>query len=438
MSDVSVTVIGGGLAGSEAAWYLANCGVPVELWEMRPEKLTPAHRTGCLAELVCSNSLKTDNLDNASGLLKAEMSLLNSLVIQCARATRVPAGGALAVDREEFSKSITNALEKHPKVKVVRREAQSIPPGKVIIATGPLSSAAITEAIGKMTGGDYLYFYDASAPIVTEDSIDRSKVFAASRYGKGAGDYLNCPMTEEEYNDFYSALVSAERHPLHEFEKERSFEGCMPIEVMAQRGKQTLLFGPLKPVGLIDPVSGRQPFAVVQLRRENVQGTLYNLVGFQTNLKWPEQKRVFSKIPALKNAEFVRYGVMHRNTFINSPQLISSSLQLRTYPDVFFAGQITGVEGYVESAAMGIVAAINMCRIIQGKGPVEFPLNTAIGSLCRYLATPNNDFQPMNINFGLLPPLGKRVRSKKERNEMLSQRGIRELQAFILKHCLIR
>lgn len=431
MTAEKVTVIGGGLAGSEAAWYLANSGVKVELWEMRPEKLTPAHQTGMLAELVCSNSLKTEALDNASGLLKAEMTLLNSLILRCAGMSRVPAGGALAVDREIFSQHVTSELERHPNITVIREEVRQLPEGRVIVATGPLSSPSISEAISEAAGEEYLYFYDAAAPIVAGDSIDKSKAFAASRYGKGTGDYLNCPMNKEEYEAFYKALINAERHPLHEFEKEISFEGCMPVEVMASRGEQTLLFGPMKPVGLIDPRTGSQPFAVVQLRQENNLGTLFNLVGFQTNLKWPEQKRVFSMIPALENAEFVRYGVMHRNTFINSPKLLDPSLQMLKRRGTFFAGQLTGVEGYIESAATGLVAGINMARALHGKEPLVFPRNTAIGSLCNYITTSNADFQPMNVNFGLLPPLSRRVRGKKIRNQQLSERAILEMKEFI-------
>ena len=437
MACEKVVVIGGGLAGSEAAWYLANSGASVELWEMRPEKQSPAHQTGCLAELVCSNSLKTEALDNASGLLKGEMALLNSLVIRCARESRVPAGGALAVDREDFSQRVTLALENHPNVTIIRREAEEIPSGCVIIATGPLSSTAITESVSEITGEKHLYFYDAAAPIVMGDSIDYTNAFAASRYGKGEGDYINCPLTKEEYRCFYEALISAEKHPLKEFEKEVFFQGCMPVEVMAMRGEQTLLFGPLKPVGLVDPKTGRQPFGVVQLRQDNKTGTLFNLVGFQTNLKWPEQKRVFSMIPALKEAEFVRYGVMHRNTFINSPKLLGPDLQMLRRPGVFFAGQITGVEGYVESAAMGLVAGVSMSRLIQGKEPISFPQETAIGALCSYVTTPNATFQPMNVNFGLLPPLEQRIRNKKERNQLLSERALEQMRLFIHRNCIV-
>lgn len=437
MTLKKVIVIGGGLAGSEAAWYLAKSGIGVEIWEMRPEKQTPAHHTGYLAELVCSNSLKTEALDNASGLLKAEMALLNSLIINSARHSRIPAGGALAVDREDFSRFVTESLCAHSNVTIITKEAKDIPNGPVIIATGPLSSPAVTEAISKITGEKHLYFYDAAAPIVLKDTIDMDKAFAASRYGKGEGDYINCPMTKEEYHLFWEALITAERHPLQEFEKENVFEGCMPVEVMARRGEQTLLFGPLKPVGLTDPKTGKQPYAVVQLRQDNKEGTLFNLVGFQTNLKWPEQKRVFSLIPALKNAEFVRYGVMHRNTFINSPKLLSPFLNMLSTPDVFFAGQITGVEGYVESAAAGIVAGINMARILKGLEPVVFPQHTVIGSLCSYITAPNPDFQPMNANFGLLPPLENRVRNKKQRNQMLSQRSLETMKSFISEHGIV-
>lgn len=430
-------VVGGGLAGSEAAWYLGNQGIPVELWEMRPQKNTPAHRTANFAELVCSNSLKTEALDNASGLLKGEMALLDSLIINCARETRVPAGGALAVDREEFSRLVTQRLEKHPLITVLRKEAETIPAGNTIIATGPLSSPAITEAISELTGEKHLYFYDAAAPIVLKDSIDHQQAFVASRYGKGEADYINCPMTREEYREFYEALITAERQPLQEFENEAVFEGCMPVEVMAKRGEQTLLFGPLKPVGLIDPRTGKKPYAVVQLRQDNREGTMYNMVGFQTNLKWPEQKRVFSLIPALKNAEFVRYGVMHRNTFINSPKLLNSHLEMVSKPGLFFAGQLTGVEGYVESAATGIVAAVNLARKLMRLEPVTFPVETIIGALCTYITAPKPNFQPMNANFGIIPPLATRIRNKRERNLLLSERALETMGAFVAKHSIV-
>ncbi|NLK00767.1 MAG: methylenetetrahydrofolate--tRNA-(uracil(54)-C(5))-methyltransferase (FADH(2)-oxidizing) TrmFO [Clostridia bacterium] len=428
----TVTVIGGGLAGSEAAWYLANRGVKVELWEMRPGLLTPAHNTGLLGELVCSNSLRAKQLENAAGLLKAEMESLGSIVMSCARKFSIPAGGALAVDREKFARCITENIENHPNVRVIRREADNVlKEGLVIVATGPLSSPSISEAIRDITEDKHLYFYDAAAPIVTSESIDYEKVFRASRYGKGGGDYLNCPMNEEEYHEFYNALIEAERYPLHEFEKEQHFEGCMPIEAMAKRGIQTLLFGPLKPVGLLDPRTGKPPYSVVQLRQDNLEGTLYNLVGFQTNLKWGEQKRVFSKIPALENAEFVRFGVMHRNTFINSPELLLPTLQFIKNPKIFFAGQITGVEGYIESASTGIIAGVNAERVVKGKDPLIFPKETAVGALCKYITAPKKNFQPMNINFGLIPPLQKHVRGKKLRNRKLSDRALSELDTFI-------
>ncbi|NLO88912.1 MAG: FADH(2)-oxidizing methylenetetrahydrofolate--tRNA-(uracil(54)-C(5))-methyltransferase TrmFO [Clostridia bacterium] len=426
-----VTVVGGGLAGSEASWFLAERGIKVVLYEMRPMVNTPAHHTGYLGELVCSNSLRALSLENAAGLLKEEMKILGSLIIQCALENSVPAGGALGVDREAFAKSITEKIENHPNIEVIREEVKAIPEGVVIIASGPLTSPALSDAIKDLTGEEHLYFYDAASPIVTAESIDFSKTFKASRYGKGEPDYLNCPMNEEEYYDFYRNLIEAERHPLHDFEKGIFFEGCMPIEVLAQRGEKTLLFGPLKPVGIIDPRTGKQPFAVVQLRQENREATLYNIVGFQTNLKWPEQRRVFSKIPALKNAEFIRYGVMHRNTFINSPKLLKPTLQFKEDKKLFFAGQITGVEGYIESAASGIVAGINAERLIKDKKPVSFPHETAIGALCKYITSPNPNFQPMNINFGIIPPLEKRIKNKKKRNLALSKRALETLKTFV-------
>jgi len=426
-----VTVVGGGLAGSEASWFLAERGIKVVLYEMRPFVKTPAHHTGYLGELVCSNSLRALSLENAAGLLKEEIKMLGSLIIQCAVENAVPAGGALGVDREAFAKSITEKIENHPNIEVIRQEVKAIPQGVVIIASGPLSSPALSDAIKDLTGEEHLYFYDAASPIVTAESIDFSKTFKASRYGKGDPDYLNCPMNEEEYYDFYRSLIEAERHPLHDFEKEIFFEGCMPIEVLAQRGEKTLLFGPLKPVGIIDPRTGKQPFAVVQLRQENRDATLYNIVGFQTNLKWPEQKRVFSKIPALKNAEFIRYGVMHRNTFINSPKLLEPTLQFKENKNLFFAGQITGVEGYIESAATGIVAGINAERLIHNKKLLRFPIETAIGALCNYITSPNANFQPMNINFGIIPPLEKRIKNKKKRNLALSKRALEALKTFM-------
>ncbi|HHW08023.1 MAG TPA: FADH(2)-oxidizing methylenetetrahydrofolate--tRNA-(uracil(54)-C(5))-methyltransferase TrmFO [Clostridia bacterium] len=428
-----LVIVGAGLAGAEAAWQAAKRGVRVELWEMRPEKMTPAHRTGWFAELVCSNSLKAKGLDNASGLLKEEMRLLDSLIIRCADKHQVPAGGALAVDREDFSREVTEVIKSHPRINVVQAEVTEIPHDRpVIIATGPLTGGKLAEAIKTLTGEDYFYFFDAASPIVTLESINQSKVFKSSRYGKGEADYINCPMTEEEYEVFYRALLEAEEAPKKEFEREIYFEGCMPVEVLARRGKQTLLYGPLKPVGLVDPRTGKEPFAVVQLRQDNKEGTLYNLVGFQTNLKWPEQKRVFSLIPGLEEAEFVRYGVMHRNSFINAPKLLDAANQLKSEKGLFFAGQLTGVEGYVESAASGLVAGINAARWLQGLTPLVFPVETAIGALHHYLvSTPVTDFQPMGINFGLLPPLDRRIKDKRERNKQISQRALINLQTFI-------
>jgi len=428
---MKVRVLGGGLAGSEAAWYLANCGIGVELWEMRPEVMTPAHHTELLGELVCSNSLRAISLENAAGLLKEEMRILNSLIIRCAQENEVPAGGALAVDREGFARCITSRLEDHPNIKIVRQEAISLPEqGITIIATGPLSADRISRAIKNISGEDHLYFFDAAAPIVTADSIDMSKAFKGARYEKGEAAYINCPLSREQYMDFYADLLSAERHMCHDFEKEVYFEGCMPVEVLAQRGEQTLLFGPMKPVGLVDPGTGRRPFAVVQLRQDNREGTLFNMVGFQTNLKWGEQKRVFSKIPALENAEFVRFGVMHRNTFINSPKLLNPTLQFKQNTNLFFAGQLTGVEGYIESASTGIVAGINAVRLIKGRQPLLFPENTAIGALCHYITSVTGVFQPMNINFGLLPPLQAKFPNKKERARAYSARALKEIKAF--------
>jgi methylenetetrahydrofolate--tRNA-(uracil-5-)-methyltransferase len=431
MMPQTVTVIGAGLAGSEAAWQIARRGVPVRLIEMRPVKLTPAHRTGRFAELVCSNSLRAKALTNAVGILKEEMRRMDSLIMRCADAHEVPAGGALAVDRESFSAAVTDALKQIPHVEILHEEVTEIPEGIAVIATGPLTSPALSEEIRRLTGEEYLYFYDAAAPIVEKDSIDMDKVFVASRYGKGESAYINCPMTEEEFDRFYEALVSAEQAPLKEFEKEIYFEGCMPIEVMARRGKKTILFGPLKPVGLTDPRTGKRPYAVVQLRQDNSAGTLYNLVGFQTHLKWGEQKRVIRMIPGLEQAEIVRYGVMHRNTFINSPRLLRPTYQLIRREDLFFAGQITGVEGYVESAASGLIAGINAARLAMGQDPVVFPEETAMGSLARYITTADpKHFQPMNANFGLFPPLPKRIRSREERNLQFAERALNKIRNF--------
>lgn len=428
-----VTVIGAGLAGSEAAWQLASRGVPVTLYEMRPVVKTPAHHTDKFAELVCSNSLRANGLTNAVGVLKEEMRMLNSLVLGSADRNAVPAGGALAVDRDGFSGEITRTLHDHPLVEVVNEEIREIPrDGIVIIATGPLTSPALSEQIRSLTGEDYFYFYDAAAPIVEKDSIDMSKVYLASRYDKGEAAYLNCPMTEEEFDAFYEALITAEVTQLKEFEKEVYFEGCMPIEIMMRRGKQTALFGPMKPVGLVNPHTGKLPHAVVQLRQDNAAGTLYNLVGFQTHLKWGEQKRVFSMIPGLENAEFVRYGVMHRNTFINSPKLLQPTYQLKERPTLFFAGQMTGVEGYVESAASGLIAGINAAQAYAGREGIVFPEDTTLGSMARYITTADfKHFQPMNANFGLFPKLETRHRKKAEKNEALARRALDSLRAFM-------
>jgi methylenetetrahydrofolate--tRNA-(uracil-5-)-methyltransferase len=434
MSEKTVNVVGAGLAGSEAAWQLANRGVHVRLYEMRPVKQTPAHHTDKFAELVCSNSLRANSLTNAVGVLKEEMRRLNSVIIQAADACAVPAGSALAVDRHEFAERVTNLVQGHPNVTVVREEVTDIPNGPTIIATGPLTSQALSERLKELTGEEYLYFYDAAAPIIEKDSINMEKVYVKSRYDKGEAAYINCPMTEEEFNRFYEALISAETVPLKEFEKEIYFEGCMPIEVMARRGKQTLLFGPMKPVGLEDPRTGKRPYAVVQLRQDNAAGTLYNIVGFQTHLKWGPQKEIIRLIPGLENAEIVRYGVMHRNTFINSPKLLRPTYQYKGRDDLFFAGQMTGVEGYVESAASGLVAGINAARLVLGQELVIFPPETAIGSMAHYITSADpNHFQPMNANFGLFAPLGEKIKDKQRRNERYAQRALDTIQNFVKK-----
>ncbi|CAG7603180.1 Methylenetetrahydrofolate--tRNA-(uracil-5-)-methyltransferase TrmFO [Paenibacillus solanacearum] len=432
MSDIrAVTVIGAGLAGSEAAWQIASRGVPVILYEMRPVKKTPAHISDKFAELVCSNSLRANGLTNAVGVLKEEMRLLNSIILRAADKHAVPAGGALAVDRDGFSGEVTSLLRNHPLIEVRNEELERLPDGITVVATGPLTSPALSKHLQELTGEDYLYFYDAAAPIVEKDSIDMSKVYLASRYDKGEAAYLNCPMTEEEFNVFYEALITAEAAPIKEFEKEIYFEGCMPIEVMAKRGRQTALYGPMKPVGLINPHTGELPFAVVQLRQDNAAGTLYNLVGFQTHLKWGEQKRVFSLIPGLENAEFVRYGVMHRNTFINSPKLLRPTYQFRERDSLFFAGQMTGVEGYVESAASGLIAGMNAAQYALGQDCFVLPPDTALGSMAQYITTADfNHFQPMNANFGLFPPLGEKIRNKKLKNEKIAERAIEKIQNF--------
>lgn len=423
--EKSVNVIGAGLAGSEATWQLVKRGIKVDLYEMRPVKQTPAHHTDKFAELVCTNSLRANGLTNAVGVIKEEMRILDSIIIESADKASVPAGGALAVDRHEFSGYITEKVKNHPLVTVHTEEVTSIPDGPTIIATGPLTSPALAEEIKQLTGEDYLYFYDAAAPIIEKDSIDMEKVYLKSRYDKGEAAYLNCPMSEEEFKTFYEALVTAETAALKEFEKEVFFEGCMPIEVMAKRGIKTMLFGPLKPVGLEDPKTGKRPYAVLQLRQDDAAGTLYNMVGFQTHLKWGEQKRVFGLIPGLENAEIVRYGVMHRNTFINSPTVLEPTYQLKTRDDLFFAGQMTGVEGYVESAASGLAAGINAANFVQGKETIVFPAESAIGSLAQYITSASKkSFQPMNVNFGLFPELPSKIRAKQERNEKLAERAL--------------
>jgi len=425
----SVTVLGAGLAGSEAAWQLAQKGIKVRLYEMRPGKMTPAHKTADFAELVCSNSLRADRLENAVGLLKEELRRLDSLIMKCADNNRVPAGGALAVDRTDFAREVTAAITAHPLIEVIRQEVQAVPEeGITVLATGPLTSPSLAESLRYVTGEEFLYFYDAAAPIVDGETIDYEKVFWASRYDKGDDDYLNCPLNKEEYERFYEALISAEIHPLREFEKEIYFEGCMPIEVMAGRGPQTLLFGPLKPVGITDPRTNSRPYAVVQLRRDNAVGSLFNMVGFQTHLKWGEQQRVFRLIPGLEKAEFVRFGTMHRNTYINSPRLLRPTTQLQKDPRLLIAGQISGVEGYVESTASGLIAGLNAARLAQGESPLVPPRETAIGSLLNYItATDPDNFQPMNITYGLLPPWPERIRNKKEKNMCLAERALSEL-----------
>ncbi|MCH5210290.1 MAG: methylenetetrahydrofolate--tRNA-(uracil(54)-C(5))-methyltransferase (FADH(2)-oxidizing) TrmFO [Oscillospiraceae bacterium] len=424
---MKVKVIGAGLAGCEAAWQLSKRNIPVELYEMKPKKFSPAHTSENFAELVCSNSLKADRIENACGLLKEEMRLFGSLMMEAADISRVPAGGALAVDREIFSKYITDKIKSNPLITVINDEVTDIDSGEyTIIATGPLTSQTLSESIKEITGGDSLYFYDAAAPVVTEESIDKGKVFKAARYNKGTADYINCPMTKEEYTEFYNALVSAETAPVKEFENSKVFEGCMPVEVMAKRGFETLTFGPLKPVGLVNPKTGKDDsYAVVQLRQDNKEGTLYNLVGFQTNLKWGEQKRVFSMIPGLHDAEFMRYGVMHRNTYINSPKLLDKYYRMKKYPKIFFAGQITGVEGYVESASSGIVAGFNMARMLMGKEMLDADAKTCIGALPLYISNgANTNFQPMNANFGIIEGLNEKIRNKAERYNKIALRAL--------------
>ena len=420
-----VTVLGAGLAGSECAWQLAKRGIKVKLWEMKPEKMSPAHTSPYFGELVCSNSLRSDELSNAVGLLKAEMRSLGSLIMDSADKHRVAAGGALAVDREGFARYITEQLEQNENVEIIRREATDIPEGEVVIATGPLSSDTIAEKIAALCPDSDLHFYDAVAPIVTLESVDMDSAFFASRYGKGSADYVNCPMDKEEYLAFVKELVSAKEAPVHGFDDAGVFEGCMPVEVMARRGVDTLRYGPMKPVGLVDPRTGKENYAVVQLRRDNADGTIYNIVGFQTHLTWGEQKRVFSMIPALKNAEFVRYGVMHRNTYLNSPRLLDRYYRLKSEPRISFAGQMTGVEGYVESAASGMLVGIETAARVLGLESVDFPQETAIGALGLYISGGSvGDFQPMNINFGIIKPLEYRVKGKRNKNAEISRRSL--------------
>ena len=430
--DKKVIVIGAGLAGSEAAWQLAKRGAKVDLYEMRPQKMTPAHKTENFGELVCSNSLRANNITNAVGLLKEEMRMLDSIIIKCADATQVPAGGALAVDRDKFSEMITETIKNHPNINVIGEELPTIPKGDVpvIVATGPLTSDALSQDIRNYTKQDGLYFYDAAAPIIEKDSIDMEKVYLKSRYDKGEAAYLNCPMTKDEFFNFYNELINAEAAPLKDFEKEIYFEGCMPFEEMAKRGEKTLLFGPMKPVGLEDPKTDKRPYVVVQLRQDNSEGTLYNIVGFQTHLKWGEQKRIINMIPGLENANIVRYGVMHRNTYLNSPQLLEKTYKLKDEKNIYFAGQMTGVEGYVESAASGIVAALNALYNTEDK-EIVFPTETMIGAMANYIVdNTSKNFQPMNANFGIIKPLPERIKDKKEKYERYAKRSLEMLENF--------
>jgi len=425
-----VIVIGAGLAGSEAAWQLVKRGIPVQLREMKPRKMSPAHHTEHFAELVCSNSLRSDQLENAVGLLKEELRRCDSLIMACADAHRVEAGGALAVDRHAFAAAVTEKIRNHPNITVVEGEVTEIPAeGNVIFATGPLTSEDLSAQIAKLfPDSKYLNFFDAAAPLVTFESVDMDSAWFASRYDRGTPDYINCPMTQEEYRAFWEALTTAEEAEVHGFEDAGVFEGCMPVEVMARRGFETLCYGPLKPVGLKDPKTGKEPFAVVQLRKDNAQGSIYNIVGFQTHLRWPEQKRVFSMIPALKNAEYIRYGVMHRNTFLDSPRLLDRYYRVRGNERLMFAGQITGVEGYVESTASGALCAIELANRLLGKEPVNFPRETAMGSMALYVCDESvANFQPMNVNFGLIPALGYRVKGKRNKNAEISKRALEKL-----------
>ena len=428
---MEVSVIGAGLAGSECAWQLAQRGIQVKLYEMKPEKRTPAHHTDAFAELCCSNSLRGAGLENAVGLLKEELRRLGSLILSCADATRVEAGGALAVDRHGFANLVTERIRSHPNITVIPGEVTAIPEGEVVVASGPLTSDALAETLETLLGeGCGLHFYDAAAPLVSAASVDMESAWFGSRYDKGTADYVNCPMTEEEYTAFWEALTTAQEAEVHGFEDSQVFEGCMPVEVMARRGRDTLRYGPLKPRGLKDPRTGKEPYAVVQLRRDNAQGSIYNLVGFQTHLRFPEQKRVFSMIPALRDAEYLRYGVMHRNTFLDSPRYLNRYYQLKSEPRIAFAGQMTGVEGYVESAASGFLAGIELARRLRGMAPVDFPQETAIGALGLYVSNESiGNFQPMNVNFGIIPPLDHRVKGKRNKNAELSARSLAIIEA---------
>ncbi len=430
-----INVLGAGLAGCEAAWQIASRGIHVRLFEMKPKVFSPAHQLNTFAELVCSNSLRSDQLENAVGLLKEEMRSLDSLIMKCADMTRVPAGGALAVDRNGFSHLVTETLKSNSLIEIINDEVTRLPEGEItIIATGPLTSGAFLEYLGTLTGEEYLHFFDAAAPIVSFESIDMTRAFRAARYGRGTEDYINCPMDREEYSRFHEELVKAEVAPCKDFENDSVFEGCMPVESMAGRGVDTLRFGPLKPVGLADPKTGKEPYAVVQLRQDNKEGTIFNIVGFQTHLKWPEQKRVFGMIPGLQNAEFLRYGVMHRNTFINSPKLLDSTYMLKSRPGVYFAGQITGVEGYIESASSGMVAGINAAMRFLGKDTVLFPRTTATGALCNYVSDSSiRDFQPMNVNFGIVEPLGLKIKDKRKKNYEIAMRALGVIKEYAEK-----
>ena len=429
---MNVTVIGAGLAGSECAWQLAQRGIQVTLREMKPEKRTPAHTTDSFAELCCSNSLRSDQLENAVGLLKEELRRLGSLILRCADETRVEAGGALAVDRHGFAALVTERIKSHPNITVAEGEVTYIPGGEVVVASGPLTSDALADRLQVLLGADSaLHFYDAAAPLVSAESVDMDLAWFGSRYDRGTADYVNCPMDEAEYEAFWQALITAQEAEVHGFEDKMVFEGCMPVEVMARRGRDTLCYGPLKPRGLRDPRTGREPYAVVQLRRDNAEGTVYNLVGFQTHLKFPEQRRVFSMIPALRGAEFLRYGVMHRNTFLDSPRLLDRYYRLKSEPRIAFAGQMTGVEGYVESAASGFLAGVEMSRRLRGLPPADFPRETAVGALGLYVSNESvTAFQPMNINFGIMPPLDHRVRGKRNKNAELSARSLAVIEAM--------